>query len=304
MSKRGSISSHLAFKYHCILPFLSKLPQTIAYRLVSLYSIFLLSSHSEERQSICTQMRRVFVDHSDEQLEKWANYFLSMLEREKLDTEYFQTLESDIEVDAFIKLHHHEELLQARKQNRKVFITTGHFGRLWMAGIGLQRYGISVGTITRDSRRDNVQQLEEVEFHYRARKLQALQKRLQGPFLVEGNSVRPIYRALDEYVMALLIDVPYEQAREGCIELPFLGKTARFPTGIAKIARKTKALIIPYYVFESRLGLDVKFYPSVEAVDLSELEIMQRLVSLLEIQILAHPEQWWLWSALPAMWKD
>ena len=103
--------------------------------------------------------------------------------------------------------------------------------------------------------------------------------------------------------MALLIDVPYEQSKEGCIELPFLGKSARFPTGIAKIARKTNALIVPYYVLESRQGLDVNFFPGLDAADLSETEIMQQLVGLLEKQILAHPEQWWLWPALPMMWQ-
>lgn len=301
---RHRLISNLTFKYHYFLPLLAKLPQTLAYRVVSYYGKLQLAGNQLERDAICSQMRRVFVEYSDDRLEQWADYFLCMLEREKLDTEFFQTLHSNRDVDKFVRLHHHEALVEAREKGRRVFITTGHFGRLWMAGIGLQRYGISVGTITRDSGNENSQGLPEVEFHYRAKKLQALQERLRGPFLVEGDLVRPIYRALDENVMALLIDVPYEQSKEGCIELPFLGRIAKFPLGVAKIARKTKALIIPYYTFESRNGLDVKFFPSIEAADLSDDEIMKQLVLLLEKQILSHPEQWWLWAALPMMWKN
>lgn len=295
--------SNLTFKYHYLLPLLAKLPQTLAYRLVSFYSKLQLADYLVEREQIYRQMQRVFVDSNDEQIKDWVDYFLAMLEREKLDTEFFQGLHNEAQIDAFVRLHHHQELLTARQQGRHVFITTGHFGRLWMAGIGLQRHGISVGTITRDSGTENTQELPEVEFQYRAKKLQVLQRRLGGPFLVEGDSVRPIYRALDQHVMALLIDVPYEQSKDGCIELPFLGKPARFPTGIAKIARKTNALIIPYYVLESRQGLDVNFFPGIEAAVLSETEIMQQLVALLEKQILANPEQWWLWPALPMMWQ-
>ncbi|MCK5889922.1 MAG: lysophospholipid acyltransferase family protein [Methylococcales bacterium] len=295
--------SNLSFKYHYLLPLLAKFPQEIAYRLVSYYGKLQLTGHQNERDQMCVQMRRVFPDASEGKISQWADYFFCMQEREKLDTEFFQRLKQNDYIDNFVRLHHHDELLEARKKGRRIFITTGHFGRLWMAGIGLQRHGISVGTITRDSGTDNRQGLPDVEFAYRAKKLRVLQQRLNGPFLVEGNSVRPIYRALDENVMALLIDVPYQPSKEGYVELPFLGRTATFPLGVAKIARKTEALIIPYYTFESRRGIDVEFYPSIEAAELTDEEIMRHLVTLLEQQVLAHPEQWWMWQCLPSMWK-
>ena len=160
---------------------MAKLPQQLAYRFISLYSQFQTSQNQAEREVISCQMRRVFINQSDKQLKEWTDYFFSMLEREKLDIEYFQTLKTNKEIDGFVRLHHHEELLKARKEGRRVFITTGHFGRLWMTGIGLQRHGISVGTITRDSHTENTRQLPEIEFQYQANKLQVLQQRLQGP---------------------------------------------------------------------------------------------------------------------------
>lgn len=301
MSK-SRLLSNLTFKYYYLLPLLAKLPQTLAYRLISFYAKLQLVDKPVEREQVFRQMQLVFVDCSEEQLKQWTDYLLSMQERELLDTEFFQGLHSNAKVDAFVRFHQHQELLTARQQGRHVLLTTGHFGRFWMVGVGLDRHGISMGTITRDSMTENRQQLPELEFQYRAQRLQAFQQRMKGPFLVEGNSVRPIYRALDKHVMTILMDVPHDKSKKGGVELPFLGKTASFPLGIAKIARQTNALIFPYYVLESRQGLDINFSPALEAVDLSETEIMQHLVGLLEKQILAHPEQWWLWPALSMMW--
>lgn len=101
--------------------------------------------------------------------------------------------------------------------------------------------------------------------------------------------------------MALFIDVPYTGDKNGCISLSFLGGEAWFPLGPAKLAKKTKALIVPFYVFESHAGLRAKFYPPLDTEHLSEQEIMTQLVGMLEQQIRAFPEQWWLWQALPLM---
>ena len=302
--KKSSFLSNTTVKYYYLLPLLAKLPQPLAYRLVSFYAKLQLPGKAIECEQIYRQMQRVFVDCSNEQLKQWADYLLSMQERELLDAEFFQGLHSNAQVDAFVRFHNHQELLSARQQGRHVLLTTGHFGRFWMVGVGLDRYGISMGTITRDSMTENKQQLPEREFKYRAKKLQAFQQRMKGPFLVEGNSVRPIYRALDKHVMTILMDIPHDHSKKGGIEVPFLGKTAKFPLGIAKIARQTNALIFPYYVLESREGLDIHFSSAIEAADLSEAEIMQQLVGLLENIILAHPEQWWLWPVLPVIWQE
>ncbi|NOQ63036.1 MAG: hypothetical protein GQ582_00815 [Methyloprofundus sp.] len=296
--------NNLSFKYDYLLPFLAKLPQTLAYRLVSLYGKVESAEKQLEREQVLQQMQQVFTDRSEAELKQWVDYFMSMQAREMLDTEFFQGLHDDKKIDAFVRFHQHEALLEARKQGRAVLITTGHIGRYWMVGVGLDRYGISMGTITRDGGEENTHNLPEKEFQYRKKKLKALRDRMKGPFLVEGDSVRPIYRALENSVMTLLIDVPHVEPQNGSIELPFLGRTARFPVGIAKIARKTNALIFPYYVAESRHGLDLTFYPALEATELTDAEIMQHLVSLLEQQIMAHPEQWWLWPALPIIWQS
>lgn len=291
----------LAFKYHYLLPLLTRLPQSIAYRLASLSGRFYRSEHAAEEAVIIEQMHTVFPEKNQAELAASSDYFFSMVEREALDSFYFRTRKTQNQIDRFIQLEDFHHVTDARQAGRRVIISSGHFGRFWMAGVGMQAQGVSVGTITRDGGETNEHGLPEAEYQYRLKKLAWLQQCFGGPFLVEGDSARPIYRALNEHVMGLFIDVPYAGDKNGCISLPFLGGEARFPLGPAKLAKRAKALIVPFYVFESRAGLRAKYYPGIDTEQLSEQEIMQQLVRLLEQQILAFPEQWWLWQALPLM---
>jgi len=292
---------NLRFKYHFLLPLLAKLPQNMAYRLASLSRRFSRTVHVAETNVIIEQMQTVFTEKSRDELEVRADYFFGMVEREALDSFFFRTCKTARQIEQFIQLEDFCHVADARQAGRRVIISSGHFGRFWMAGVGMQAQGVSVGTITRDGGETNEHGLPEDEYQYRLKKLAWLQQCFGGPFLVEGDSARPIYRALNEHVMGLFIDVPYSGDKNGCVSLPFLGKEARFPLGPAKIAKRANALIVPFYVFESRAGLIAKFYPPIDTEHLNEQDIMLKLVGLLEQQILAFPEQWWLWQVLPLM---
>ena len=292
---------NLAFKYRFLLPVLARLPQGIAYRLASLSGRFSRAQHTAEKAVIIEQMGTVFPGQSQDELSASADYFFSMVEREALDTWFFKGCKTQKQIDRFIQLEDFHYVKDARQAGRRVIISSGHFGRFWMAGVAMQAQGVSVGTITRDGGETNEHGLPEAEYQYRLKKLTWLQQCFGGPFLVEGDSARPIYRALHKHVMGLFIDVPYSGDKNGCISLPFLGSVARFPLGPAKLAKRAQALIVPFYVFESRAGLSARFYPPLETEHMSEQEIMTQLVRLLEQQIRSFPELWWLWQALPLM---
>lgn len=294
---------NLYFKYNFLLPLLAQFPQNMAYRLASLHGRVGQKKHAAEKHVIMQQLQTVFNEKNKHELLTLVDYFFSMVEREALDSFFFRTCKTQQQIQQFVQLENFHYVTDARQAGRHVIISSGHFGRFWMAGVGMRAQGVTVGTITRDGGETNEHGLPEAEYQYRLKKLSWLQQRFGGPFLVEGDSARPIYRALHEHVMGLFIDVPYVGDKNGCISLPFLGRDARFPLGPAKVAKRAKALIVPFYVFESRAGLQAKFYPPVDAQHLSEQEIMRQLVSLLERQIRAHPEQWWLWQALPLMWQ-
>ncbi len=291
----------LRFKYEVLMPLLAHLPQSMAYRLISFYARLSLGFYKGEREAIIVQMQTVFPDQQHDELARAADYFFCMIDRDGLDTWFFRTCKTQQQINNLVHMKDFHYVAEARQAGRHVIISSGHFGRFWMAGVGMKSQGISVGTITRDGGDTNEQGLPEAEYQYRLKKLAWLQQYFSGPFLVEGDSARPIFRALKENVMALFIDVPYEGDKNGCINLPFLGGMARFPLGPARVAKKNNALIVPFYVFESRSGLCAQFYQPVETEHLTVQEIMSQLVSLLEKQILAFPEQWWLWQALPMM---
>ncbi len=291
----------LTFKYRYLMPLLAHLPQKPAYRLASLYGRLTRQQSMSEQAAITAQMQAVFPQMSAEEVCSKVEYFFSMVEREALDTWFFKTCKTPEQVEHLVRLSNFHYVTDARQAGRRVIISSGHFGRFWMAGVAMSAQGISVGTITRDGGETNAHGLPEAEYQYRLKKLAWLQQCFGGPFLVEGNNIRPLYRALDEHVMGLFIDVPYSGEKNGCISLPFLGKTARFPLGPAKLAKRSGALIVPFYVFESRSGLHTEFYQPIDATLFNEQEIMRQLVQLLERQIRAFPEQWWLWQALPLM---
>jgi len=294
----------LGFKYRILYPLLAYFPQKMAYSLASLIGRLSVKKHSIEKAVVMTQLQAVFLKEDKDKLVRIADYYYSLVERESLDSWFFRTRKSQKQIDNFIQLVDFHHVTDARQAGKRVIISSGHFGRFWMAGVGMHAQGVSVGTITRDGGETNEHGLLEAEYQYRLKKLAWLQQCFGGPFLVEGNSVRPIYRALDEHVMALFIDVPYVGDQSGCVNLPFLGKMARFPLGAAKIAKSSKAMIVPFYVFESRSGLTAQFYPPIDAETLSEQEIMSHLVGLLEKQIYNFPEHWWLWAALPLLWQQ
>lgn len=293
----------LWFKYHLFLPLLCLLPQRWAYRLASFSARWLTDYSQVDLAAVEHYMQQVLTTKSLTDIQQASHYFLGLIAREALDTFFFNTRYTPAQIEQFICLENFEVVRDARARGQRVIISSGHFGRFWMAGIGMRAQGISVGTITRDGGTTNEHGLPEAEYQYRLNKLRWLQQYFGGPFLVEGDLIRPIYRALDHHVMALFIDVPYVDDKNGCIQLPFLGGLGRFPLGVARIAQKTQALIVPFYVFESRAGLRARFYEPINAVTLSETEIMQHLVALLESHILTYPEQWWLWQALPLLWQ-
>ncbi len=304
MNMLASALGFLPFKYHVVMPLLAKLPRQSAYRLVTLYGRLQLARHKDEIRSIALQLQTVFKEKDIAELEEWARYFFCMLEREILDIRYFQKLVTFDQVEQLVKLVDYDELVAARKQGRRVILTSGHFSRVWMVGLGLKAHGLTMGAIIRDRLDNNDQGLPEAEFQYRIKKLQWLQERFQGPFLTE-DAIRPVFKALDEHVMAILIDVPVaDEKKTGSIELPFFGRPAVFPMGTARIAKKAKAMIVPFYVNESRQGMEIQFQKGIEAESMSEADIMRHLVALLESQVRKHPEQWWLWQVLPLFWKS
>ena len=243
-------------------------------------------------------MRRIFPHHSEKQLQDYLDDYFCMVEREALDTFYLNRSASN----KIIRLKNFEPIIKARKNNQRVILTGGHYGRFWMAGVAMQAAGQTVGTITRDGGDNNDHGLHPAEYQYRLKKLQKLQNALGGPFLVEGKDLRPLYSALDHHLITLIFDVPYDEKHAGSVVVPFLGRTIEVPTGIYRIAKKTDARVAPFYMQEQKNGkLVAQFEKLLDVADYDEIGFMCTLAKQLEKRILQRPGHWWLWEALPML---
>ncbi|NOT86296.1 MAG: hypothetical protein HOP02_16285 [Methylococcaceae bacterium] len=80
----------LWFKYRILLPLLSFLPQTVAYRLASFFARFINQQHLADTAVIKQQMQMVFKNKNPIDIESDSDYFSGLIEREALDTFFLE----------------------------------------------------------------------------------------------------------------------------------------------------------------------------------------------------------------------
>ena len=287
-----------SWRYHCLLPLLSRFPLRLAYLGAKWQSRFFAKRRSHEAELIKQQMRLVFPDHSEKTLDGYLQDYFCMVEQEALDTFF---LNRPI-AEQIVSLENFESILEARRNQQNIILTGGHYGRFWMAGVAMRAAGLTTGTITRDGGDKNIHGLHPAEFQYRRMKLSRLQTALGGDFLVEGGALRTLYSALNKQLITLIFDVPYPEKHRGSVVVPFLGRTIEVPTGIYRISKKTDARVAPFYMEEQKGGkLIAKYQKLLNPADYDEVTFMRILAQQLEQKILQRPGHWWLWEALPML---
>lgn len=287
-----------AVRYDLLFPLYARLPPRWGYALAGQQAGYFRRQRVAEETMIRSQMQATFPQASAVQLDGWLADYYRMVEQEALDTWYLQHQP----IGSLVELHGFEQVAQARREGRRVLLTGGHFGRFWMAGPAMRAVGHSTGTITRDGGEQNIHGLHPAEYRYRLFKLQRLQQALGGPFLVEGDELRPLYRALNDHLIALIFDVPYTQTHKGSVTVDFMGGTIDLPAGIYRIAKKTRAVIAPFFMRDRGSGrVSAEFSALLDPFDYNETVLMGLLASQLEQRIRESPGHWWLWPALPLL---
>lgn len=285
-------------RYNLLLPLYARLPPAYGYRLAAQQADFFRRNKQQEQGMIRTQMQTALPHASAAQLDGWIDDYYRMVEQEALDTWYLQHQP----INRIVELQGFAAIEQARKQGKRVLLTGGHFGRFWMAGPAMRARGFTTGTITRDGGNTNSHGLHPAEYRYRLFKLQRLQQALGGPFLVEGNELRPLYRTLNDHLIALIFDVPYTKAHKGRVTVNFISGTIDLPAGIYRVAKKTRAVIAPFFMRDLGDGRVVaEFSALLDPYDYNETALMGALASQLEQRIRESPGHWWLWPALPLL---
>lgn len=287
-----------SLRYDLIFPALRRLPYPLAYQLAKRQAAWFARKHTGQRQQIAQHMRSAFPEATGSQISVWLDDYFCMVEQEALDT-WFLDAKNILKL---VSLRGFEQVEALRRDGQRVLLTGGHFSRFWMAGPAMRLHGHQVGTITRDGGQENTHGLHPAEYRYRLFKLQKLQQVLGGPFLVEGEDLRPLYRQLDHSLITLIFDVPYVEKQPGSVTVPFLNGKINVPAGIYRIAKKTKAVVVPFYMDDQGAGEVVAEFSAVlDPNNYNDEEFMSLLVCELEMHIKKQPGHWWLWEALPLL---
>ncbi len=192
-----------------------------------------------------------------------------------------------------------EHYLEAKERGKGVLVLTGHLGAWELSSFYHSLMGYPMGMLIR--RLDN-RQLDEYVNRIRC---------LHGNFVLSKDDFgRGLLRAMHEgRAVGMLIDTNMTPPRGEFVR--FFGIDACTGTGLAHVARKTGAAVLPgFMVWEAAEGKYVlRFGPEVEiprtgdaAADI--LEGTRRCTAVLEEWIRRYPDQWlWIhrrWKTRPA----
>ncbi|HPQ94878.1 MAG: lipid A biosynthesis acyltransferase [Thiothrix sp.] len=290
-----------SLRYELAFPAYARLPWPLAYRLADGQSKIYYHRRKIQREIMRQQMQTVFPVAAPVRLDQWLHDFFRMVEQEALDTWFYNQKAAT----TLTTLQGFDVVREARQQGRRVILTSGHFGRFWMAGPAMKAQGFTTGTITRDGGQENMHGLHPAEHRYRLFKLKILAQVLGGPFLIEGGDLRSLYRSLDNHLITLVFDVPYPETQPGSVTVPFLGGKIAIPGGVYRIAKKTGSLVAPFFMCDGGKGKVVaEFTGLLEPDNYNVGDFMSLLAGHLETRILSAPGQWWLWEALPLLQRE
>jgi lauroyl/myristoyl acyltransferase len=302
----GNFFSASRWRYQVAFPLIAGASPGLAYRLANAYGAFQARSHITAQAHTIEQMRSVFTQADTDQLARHAREFYRLASRDIVDTFKFKRYGQAADLSRVLTTQGLEPLIEHARAGHRVLLTGAHFGRFWMAGLPIVAHGLAIGVLTRDRMDENRSGLTPAEFAYRKKKLHVISEVFKGPFIFLGDSMREYFSAAQGLIMAMIFDVPFVSTRSDrhYAEVDFLGRRVRFPTGVARLAKSTNALIFPYFMHEANGHLSAQFLPPIDPVALAPNEVLQHLACELETRIRAHPGHWWLWDALPLFLSD
>lgn len=170
-------------------------------------------------------------------------------------------------------------LAQAKTDGRPVLFVSGHFGNHEAPRHALNRMGYKIGGIYKPISNPyfNTHYLTTIE-------------NVSGPvFPVDRDGMAGFMKWMQEGGMGtMLFDVRLARYPK----IPFLGRPAHTSPGLAAIAQKANALILPYFATRRADGLNFDIEVEAPVTQTTHDEIMREVTDRLEAKIKAHPEQY------------
>ena len=287
--------------YHCARSLMALL-QALSYgtvgRLGLLFGSAVFAFSKRERGRILSNLRIAYGDS------------LSVEEREELARRVFRNLGRNIfeavhwlrwtpaEIRSqIVVVYGEEELRKALARGKGVFVVSAHLGNWELMAAHLSGLGPTSGLAQNlyDPRFDRI----VTDFRVKNLGLARMIKR--------GLALRGTLEALGQgHFMAALCD--QDTGKDG-IFVPFFGKMAWTQTGVARIAQKTGASLVPVFVVRGRDGryemhVEKEILVSPEGdKDRQVLETVENFTRTIEKYVREYPDQWvWMherWKTRP-----
>jgi Kdo2-lipid IVA lauroyltransferase/acyltransferase len=199
-------------------------------------------------------------------------------------------------VSQVVRVHGWEHMEKALAGNKGVLILSGHLGNWELMGayFASKTPTVAVAQNLYDDRFD------ELITWMRSEKLKI-------PMIKRGLALRGILEALkSNNAICALVD--QDTGKDG-IFVPFFGKQTWTQSGVARIAYKTGAALVPAFVvrgadgqFELYVEKEIEFQKTEDA-EKDILEIVRRYTEVIETYVKTYPDQWmWMherWKTKP-----
>ena len=145
--------------------------------------------------------------------------------------------------------------------------------------IGLSQLGYDISLITADANSFSNKEKKLQKF-----KQDLIEKSLSGE-IISNNRVRKLYSLLKNNknkILAMIIDNFECNYDNSCVRLDFLGESVICKRGIVKLAKQTRAILIPYFAIEEDEIISCKFGNPIDVLNICKEEAISRVYKSLE----------------------
>lgn len=270
------------------------IPLAWIYRLGKIGGSLLFLISKQKRLILSDELKRIFPDLNAKSIDvivkdSFANYCMSELEvllYPEIDKDY---------ISKHISMEGLEHLEKALSHGAGVLLLQAHFGAFQMVLPILGHCGYVINQISASAslwKSHATSAIQKIALDKKAR----YENRLPIKHFPVGNIPRPLFMALRRNeIVGITSD---GGAARKTVEVRFLGRTANFPQGVADLALKTGAVIVPVFiitgknlshrlVFHPPLGKKNHPDPSAEAT-----AIMQEFADILSDYVRRYPHHY------------
>ncbi len=284
--------------YRLIYPGLLNLPFPLAYKLVSRLKNPLFEETPEVINAYSAGLMARFPELREESgmLDKLVAAHSNLRSRDDLDSLALPKFNRENSADVF-QFSGIETFLNLKQQGKGVIVVMAHYGRPLIFSRALSLVGGLHGMLTQTLDSAHVQ-LDREEFLFRSRRMRNLIGVAGGDWFTLHSNMRPLYNALQSGKWVIIMCDLFDPNPKTRLEIPFLGGRFLAESGIARLAKKTGALLAYGVGKEHDGSVLAELKPLPEDPEAAVAAAFAEL----EKDIFVHPWQWWQWNTLGHAW--